>query len=374
MVVQSAACGVGAVRVVFRTDASIQIGSGHVMRCLALAEALRIKGASCSFICRLHSGHLVDHIRFKGFDVYTLPLVKKVKGDGESHPYAYWLGASQAEDAAACVSVLKEIQPDWLVVDHYGLDRQWEEITAPWARKCFVIDDLANRPHSCDLLLDQNLGRVSECYKNRVQADCKVLTGPSYALLRSEFSGLRQFSISRRAEGLIEHILVSLGGVDDSDFTSQVLEALALSSLPLTVSIDIVMGAKSPHLQKVRKLAAKLPWSTEVLVGVDDMATKMAKADFSIGAAGGTSWERCCVGLPTIMIVMAENQVSGAKALASSESVILLDPELPIRAQLPAVVASLMDGDLLQHMSWNALKVTDGEGTSRVIEHMRNLL
>ncbi len=151
-----------AMRVVFRADASLNIGSGHVMRCLTLANALRESGASCFFVCREHPGNLLELIREQGFEAIGLPLPKTFESLHGKHSssrltYAGWLGDSWQRDAEQTLAALNGELADWLVVDHYALDSAWEESLRPACRRLLVIDDLADRDHRCDLLLDQNL-------------------------------------------------------------------------------------------------------------------------------------------------------------------------------------------------------------------------
>ena len=186
-------------KITFRTDASLQIGTGHVMRCLTLADALAARGAYCQFICRAHDGNLIEFIRRKGLTAHPLPAGAALPRSPTDPTHAAWLGATQAEDAEACAPILAAQRPDWLIVDHYALDARWERALAPHYRKLMVIDDLADRPHSCDLLLDQTFGRDAADYRPLVPADCRLLCGSHYALLRPEFAALRPYSLQRRA-------------------------------------------------------------------------------------------------------------------------------------------------------------------------------
>ena len=186
--------------VVFRVDASIQIGIGHVMRCLTLAEELSKAGRECLFVSRLFAGNLVHFVRNKGFDVLTLPLpeAEHVHVDGEPS-HSHWRGVNWEVDAQQTKEAIAGRVVDWLVVDHYGLWKPWEIELQAFCRNIFVIDDLADREHVCDLLLDQNAGRASKDYKKLVNNSTILLIGPRYALLRTEFSSLRDESLSRRA-------------------------------------------------------------------------------------------------------------------------------------------------------------------------------
>lgn len=407
----------------FRTDASLRMGSGHVMRCLTLADALKAQGADCHFISREHPGHLVDVIRQRGYKVNCLisgmsqpesvrpepveglllcaqgferlspngergkvngivapvpPTQAAIKSIVEEAPsqrqepaHATWLGSTWQADAQETAAILANLQPDWLVVDHYALDQRWEEVLAPHYRKLLVIDDLADRPHHCDLLLDQNLGSQPEHYPQWVPAHCRVLTGPHYALLRPEFAALRSYSLQRRqAQPALRQLLITMGGVDQPNATGRVLEVLKTCALPADCHITVVMGLTAPWLQNVRKLAAQMPWPTEVVVNVNDMAQRMADSDFAIGAAGSTSWERCCLGLPTLMVVLAENQQLSAQALESARAARLIGGVSDIAIQLPLAVRELINLDCQMQMSLAASAITDGQGVEKILQAM----
>ena len=349
-------------KVLFRTDASIQIGTGHVMRCLTLADALAAKGAQCTFICRQHAGNLIEYIRNKGHAVNSLHM-----GTGADADLAHseWLGATQAQDAQACASTTATLQPDWLVVDHYALDARWESALAKHCGQVMVIDDLADRPHACQVLLDQTFGRNAKDYRPLVPDDCTLLCGSTYALLRPEFAALRPYSLQRRVQPKLKHLLVTLGGVDKDNVTAQVLNALRGCPLPADCEITVVMGATAPWLAAVQQQAQTMAWPTTVRVGVSNMAQLMADSDLAIGAAGATSWERCCLGLPSILVVLADNQASIAAALANAGAVVQLElPDLPrLLAQIPAASG---DPAALTSMSQAASKICNGEGAERV--------
>lgn len=378
--------GVRAITVAFRVDASLQIGTGHVMRCLTLADALKAQGAQCHFLCREHPGNLIGQIKSKGHRVHTLtssnpgestesPAVSqaanKRTGQSGEPAHAHWLGTTQEEDAASCATILIRIEPDWLVVDHYALDERWEQAATPAKAKLMVIDDLADRPHSCDLLLDQNLGRANSDYEPLVPARCTVLTGPSYALLRPEFAQQRPCSLARRRTPALEHVLITMGGIDRDNATGRVLEALKAAKLPKSCRITVVMGAQAPWLQSVRRVARTMPWPTQVQVNIPDMAGLMAQADLAIGAAGSTSWERCCLGLPTLMMALAENQIFIADNLHRRNVAISLGDVSQAPSNLCSVIAKLKSHPgSLTDISSSAAAIVDGTGTATIVKHL----
>lgn len=351
---------------VFRTDASIEIGTGHVMRCLTLADALAAKGARCTFICREHEGNLIELIGRKGHEVHSLSI-----GQGADTDLAHgsWLGATQAQDAQVCTPLLESLRPEWLVVDHYALDVRWENFLAHHCGQLMVIDDLADRQHTCSALLDQTFGRHPNDYRHLVTDDCTLLCGSSYALLRPEFSTLRSYSLQRRATPKLKHLLINMGGVDKDNVTKQVLDALKGCPLDADCEITVVMGATAPWLTLVEQEAQAMPWPTTVRSGVKNMAQLMADSDLAIGAAGATSWERCCLGLPTVMMILAKNQQHAARLLEKAKAVRILDLGPELQNQLAQFFSEINSSDAcLELLRDNASEINDGKGCEQVTD------
>jgi UDP-2,4-diacetamido-2,4,6-trideoxy-beta-L-altropyranose hydrolase len=360
------------IRIAFRTDASLQIGTGHVMRCLTLAESLREEGAQCHFICRLHQGNLIEQIAQKGFIVKILPVNATASGSSNTsrNEYTSWLGADWETDAAQSKGSVGNTIYDWLIVDHYALDEQWENAMRQSCRRLMVIDDLADRRHDCDLLLDQNLGRNEGHYRELVSENSTTLTGPKYALLRPEFAALRDYSLQRRTEPRLNRLLISMGGVDQANTTGQALEALKGCPLPDDLHITVVMGPNAPWLTQVKFLSDQMPQQTEVKVNVQNMAHLMAESDLAIGAAGSTSWERCCLGVPSIITVVAENQRESAIALERKGCVKLIDSNNITPNHLNSIFNSFIIGNDLMRMTQSSRSVVDGRGTNRVLQKL----
>ena len=370
-----------AMRVVFRVDASVQMGTGHVMRCLTLADALRGQGAECHFICRAHAGNLIPHIQGKGYTVHVLPESAGNQGAAADFSnaasgapplaHARWLGATQQQDAAECEPLLRRLRPGWLVVDHYALDASWESALRPYCDRLMVIDDLADRRHLCDLLLDQTFGRNQDDYLPWIPSDSALLCGAQYALLRPEFAVLRLSSLKHRASPELKRLLIAMGGIDQTNATGQVLEALKRTSLPTSCSIAVVMGANAPWLAEVRRLAGGLPWTVDICVNVDNMAQLMADSDLAIGAAGSTAWERCCLGLPTAMVVLADNQQQVAKGLERAGAAWVLYDGRRIVDELPNVLAVAIASPMARAAaSRAAARIVDGRGVEAVVRHL----
>ena len=366
--------------VVFRVDASLEIGTGHVMRCLTLADALSDEDTICTFITRLHDGNLIDVIQRRGYVVHVLSTADEgnlgLKGDytqdtsSFTAPY-HWLGATQIQDAEMCIPHLVALQPDWLISDHYALDAVWDLALAPYYRKLMVIDDLADRRHECDLLLDQTYGRDPEDYRDLVPDRCRLLCGSEYALLRPEFAALRAQSLARRAATWqLKHLLISLGGVDRDNVTGKVLRALRTSALPSDCRISVVLGPTAPWFLDVQNEARKMPWSTEVLVDVREMAKLMAESDLAIGAAGSTSWERCCLGLPSLVLVLAKNQLPGAVELQKVGAAVVVETQQQITIFLKRLQVEDSVTEILTKLSEVAASVADGKGCQRTVKHL----
>ncbi len=310
-------------KVVFRTDASLQIGSGHVMRCLTLADALKDQGAQCHFVSREHPGHLLELIRQRGHSVTALQAGKVIAGamveDHTRQPvHAAWLGCDWQTDARQTGVILADLQPDWLVVDHYALDQRWEEALATRYRRLLVIDDLADRPHTCDLLFDQNFGRTVIDYERLLTVHCRLLLGSAHALLRPEFAARRATSLARRAANGVRHFLIQMGGIDQHNYTGEALSVLRECDLPVDTRINVVLSRDAPAIDAVMRLAAAMKYPTTVMVGVGNMAKLMEESDLAIGSGGGATYERIYMGLPSILRPTAANQIEHLRKMAAA--------------------------------------------------------
>lgn len=361
-------------KIAFRADASTDIGTGHVMRCLTLARALSARGHDCRFLCRDLPGHMADRIGAE-FPVTLLPAPVPGLALPDAPDHAAWAGVPATQDAAETRAAAADA--DVLVVDHYAFDARWEIAARRFGTRLVAIDDLADRAHACDLLVDPNFGRFPRDYDALMPEGAERLMGTTYALLRPEFAAARDAALARRG-GPLREILIAMGGVDRDDATGTVLRALAGIARPTGLRVTVVMGAAAPHLGTVTALAATLPFDCEVLSGVSDMAGLMARADLAIGAAGGTAWERCALGLPTLMVVLADNQIDGTAALDRAGAGLALgradDAGMPGR--LAAALDQLSDPANLAAMSARAATICDGKGAERVvsaIEHPMRL-
>jgi len=335
-------------KVAFRADASIGLGSGHVMRCLTLADALQARGSQTRFLCRQQPGHLGDLIRSRGHALDWLPD-----------------SGADAEDSAAALAA--DAPWDWLVVDHYALGADWEWAQRGLAKNILAIDDLADRAHGCDLLLDQNLQETGR-YDARLPADCRLLIGPRYALLRPQFAAARRRQAVRT--GRVRRLLVFFGGADAGGETLKALAALELLGRN-GPEVDVVIGQANPYHVAIAAACRALPGAV-LHRQVEDMARLMTAADLFLGAGGGSSWERCCLGLPALVLATASNQIAQSTALAQTGAQLYLGPARAVNAtHLARALASLIDlPDLLIHMARQGQSLVDGLGAPRVADHL----
>lgn len=369
-------------RVVFRVDGSAQIGTGHVMRCLTLADALFRRGIQSQFLCRNLEDGLEQWIRGAGHRLTRLPT----DGPTPSHQQLYgeWLGTTQEHDAGTVLTALggrDEPSPLAVVVDHYGLDHVWEAIVH--SRKqvpILAIDDLGRR-HDCDFLLDTTFGKCPADYAGLVPSDCRLMIGSEFALLRPDFARVRSTVLERQdrdfAAGTpVRNVVASMGGADPGDATGFVLDALA----PLATKYDFQLHALvGPAYSHYEDLDDRVKRSSDRIIAhrnVRDVAALLGGMDLCIGAAGTSSWERCCVGLPTINVVLAENQRTIANVLSSTGAVSDggdLSGGWEVSSsetanQLKSCLLLLINNrDNRRKMSEAARKITDGYGPMRVI-------
>ncbi len=281
--------------IVFRADASINIGSGHIMRCLTLAGEFRNNGGEITFICRELSGNLISLIKSKGYSVCSLSWQ-------DDNTIFNWY-----KDVSETINTLdsKDIKADLLIVDHYQLDSQWESEIRDYTKNIMVIDDLADRNHDCDVLLDQNYYCDFESrYDSLVSEGCLKLLGPSYLLLRQEYTLARENLLSRNGE--IKQILVFFGSSDIEGFTLTVLRAIESIKL-LDINILVVVGNSNPNRKEVERYCSGVS-NMSFFCQVDNMAELMTNSDLAIGAGGASMWERCFLGLPSITVILADNQ------------------------------------------------------------------
>jgi UDP-2,4-diacetamido-2,4,6-trideoxy-beta-L-altropyranose hydrolase len=338
--------------IVFRADSSEIIGSGHIMRCLVLAEELRGKGFKIFFITRNHPGNINNYIKKNNFKLYVLPSVPNKKQNLKG--YEIWLNASQKLDAEETINIIKDKDVECLIVDHYALDQAWGRELRPYTKKILVVDDMANREFDCDILLNQNLGCTEKDYLDKVPSNCQLLLGTEYAMLRKEFSEIREKAIAKRLKTtIITNILVSIGGSDPYDLTYNILK-----EVDEIFNTTVVIGSSWPHKEKIQNYSKAK--NIEVIVDASNMAKLMFEADIAIGAGGSTSWERCCLALPTLLYVTADNQKMIAKELEKNGAVMLVNS---LKKDLKLIADNI---ELWQSMSDASSKVCNGLGVNKI--------
>jgi len=353
--------------IAFRVDASNQIGTGHIMRCLTLADGLRKHNAQARFVSRHMPAYLQEMLASKG---YEFVLLRDAHNDEKLDElmHASWLGVSQSRDAADTIRALEDQSWDWMVVDHYALDARWEIKLRRAAKHILAIDDIADRQHDCDVLLDQNLySDMGSRYTGKVPVYCHLLLGPQYALIREEFRKLHSQATPRRDINF--NIIVFLGGVDSNNFTGHVVEALSKVKNQ-GLHVDVVIGLQHPCREEIEIACKRNNFNCHVQT--ERMAELMAKADLAIGAGGSSSWERCCLGLPALLVALADNQVNIARELDSYGAGIYIGKaEKVSTSNIQHSIENLITSEgKLKALSEKAYSLVDGSGVDRVCQLM----
>lgn len=355
----------------FRVDASNVIGTGHVMRCLALAYRLRHAGDTVFFFCRELPGNLCNDLEARGFSVFRLigDEMEVTTMHGNQCNYAAWLGTTWQLDALKTYSLLEPLAPlDWLVVDHYAIDACWEKILRPLTKKILVIDDLFDRQHDADILVNQNIvGGFEESYQALLPDYCHQLLGPRYALLQNHYQELRNRTPPRN--GKVNRILIYFGGVDAPNLTGRSLEALRAVGQG-GLHIDVVLPLAGIHRELVVKLAESMSGVT-IHDNLPSLAKLLASADLAIGAGGTTSWERLCLGLPSVIITLADNQVMIAESLQANNLSYWLGHHDEVSIEtIGNALHSLLLQDDIHDWSARCRATVDGKGVDRIYEFM----
>jgi UDP-2,4-diacetamido-2,4,6-trideoxy-beta-L-altropyranose hydrolase len=327
--------------IVFRADGGPATGAGHVMRTLALASAFRDGGWSVGFAATEETFASVAALN--GWPLERLALGPDAAGESDAMRRR-WPGGA-----------------DILVVDHYGRDAALERTCRGWARRIVVIDDLADRPHDADVLVD--VANPPEAYRGLVPKACAVLTGPDYAIVNGAFRAARARALARRGSATVERILVSFGQIDALNATQRALAALAAAGF--AGEVDVVLGRAAPHLDAVRAAAGP---STRLHVDADNMSELMTMADLAIGAGGVTALERCCLGLPSALVTVANNQREIVALLASAGAAVSAgDMDDGLEARLAGALKDVLKNATARTaMAKVAAELVDGRGVERI--------
>lgn len=349
-----------------RADASMHIGSGHIMRCLVLAKALQKNGHYVCFVTRPQQSDMVEFLIQERINVVMLaaPLTPLIPTD--TADYAAWLQVSELDDAENTIALIDDI--DLMIVDHYGINIEWEQrVKTQLHCPIMVIDDLV-RPHNADIVLDQTLSRKVSDYTLMAK---QVLTGCQFALLAPRFAELRQQTSCKQlasSHAGKPKVLISMGGIDNPNATFQTLQCLnLLSSKPF---VTVLLSQRSPHFEQVRAFCQlRSTWITHIEFTYT-MPELMLEHDLSIGAPGSTSWERACLGLPSIVIPLADNQQQICAILESSGAVLRVELDHIDTELLPAYHHILGHWTKFQQVN---LSLCDGLGTQRVVHCIEQL-
>lgn len=314
------------------------------MRCLALASAFAARGSRVAFASSAETFKTVSALAASSYD--------KIAVSGTS-----------ADEAGQIADKVKPERP-LLVADHYGLDAEFERQCRTFAARIAVVDDLANRAHDADLLVDSGAASA-EVYASLVPADCSVLAGPAYAIVHPDYTLAREAALPRRDGRQVSRILISFGQADTGNATALALDAIEASGFG--GAIDVVLGQSAPHLSAIRRRAKG---RITLHVNATNMPALIATSDLGIGAGGVTAWERCCLGLPSVMFAIAGNQrnIIG-KISAAGAGTDAGDASPDAKARLTGAIQELISsGEARVTMAKAAAALVDGEGARRIVD------
>ncbi|MEZ5357632.1 MAG: UDP-2,4-diacetamido-2,4,6-trideoxy-beta-L-altropyranose hydrolase [Candidatus Zixiibacteriota bacterium] len=361
-------------KVYFRTDSSDVLASGHLERCLTLADYLKNEQEhECIFICREHTGNIDRKVTQHNHQLIELPAPPSIPPD-KLTPLERYLGLKTSKDIGQTGSHLNNItDKDWIITDHYGIDAVWEHDIHSRNGNPFImaIDDKADRHHYCDILLDHNCNEDKERYDVHLKkGGCAKLLGPEYAILRQEFYDARDNL--RKRDGELERIFVFYGGVDIDNATLKTLKAIHLSNLK-DLRIDVLIGAENPHKMAIEEYAGHMH-ACHIHQSVREISSFMTKADIAFGGGGVTALERAFLGLPTFVIILADNQRPGTECLANAGAVWNLgdNDDLDIET-IKLAIDFQVTNDALREMSAAAFRVF-GKSKKRGVEKIYNAM
>lgn len=337
-------------KIIFRVDASVNIGAGHVLRCLVLARELRSKGCNIIFSCIKYEGNLIQKIIENGFSI---------------------IEANENNDPIQFKRILKknEIIPNWIIIDSYDIGLEYESSLRDGMTRIMIIDDLLNRKHECDLFLDQNYGEKPKSYNRCTNTDCRMLLGPKYALIREQF---RNVKTRKRGHDNQVKLFVFMGGSDSTNETVKVLLALQKYKGKKNIFANVIIGSINPRREEIKQISRRMK-NIKLSIDVSDMAALMNGADLAIGAGGTANWERISLGIPSIVIITAENQKYFNEELYRDGYLLKLYDHNEITSEKIAEDLSYIIGSVdLKGQSKNISNLVDGLGAVRVAEALLN--
>lgn len=356
-------------RVVFRVDASHQIGTGHVVRCLTLAKGLRMRNVECFFLTKEHKGHLLDLIKKSGFTILLLSnSVNDYHPTKKDPEHASWLGGDWKKDSDQARLLLADISVDLLIVDHYSIDFRWEKSLRNVAKRIMVIDDLSDRVHDCDILLDQNYYKNHKNrYFEKIPHQCITMLGPKYALLDEKFKSVHKKVKVRK--GRVKRIFVFFGGVDKDKYTLRFVRILQEFRF-LNIHVDCIIGSQNPSKDKI--VLECIRYGFDYHIQTNKISEIMSKSDLAICAGGVITWERICCLLPAIVITTANNQIEPLKEIKDLGLIYYLghkwvNVNKVIRDE---VYQAILDVSSSKNIILNKALDVDGLGVERVVSRI----
>ncbi len=350
-------------RVIFRVDASEKIGNGHFYRCLSLAEGLIERGAETQFICKDLDRNLNDLLKDKSIPVLSLINTKK-KSELNNESYADWLGISQKEDAEETICALQGSKPDYLIVDHYALDAKWEGQIKKHVKRLILIDDLAEKQHLCDIVINQGYFSAKEDYLKLIPENCQLLLGPDYVLLSAAYKQALKKMVVR--QGKLEHLLIFFTAGDDNGETLKALKGLSQGFK--FSHVDVVVGKNNYDSDDIKNICIHQGWQFHCQI--DYMAELILEADLVIGSAGANSWERCVLGAPALVTIMADNQQANATALEKMNAIVCIGDYKSTSPETYRNALLKINNNKLQAMSSSAGKLIDTNGVDRICDYL----
>lgn len=340
-------------KLVFRVDASIQIGTGHVMRCLALAQAWQEAGGQPIFAMSTEAQALKSRLQSEGMEIINLSVQM-----------------GSAEDAKKTATLAQHLGANWVVVDGYHFGAEYQQIIKNFGLNLLFFDDYGHASHYyADIVLNQNISASESLYANR-EPYIQLLLGTRYALLRREFWQWRGWKREMSADA--RKILVTLGGSDPDNVTLKVIQALQAVEIDGLEAV-VVVGGSNPHYEQLQSAAEKSRFPIRLERNATNMPELMAWADVAITAGGSTTWELAFMGLPSIILVVADNQKAIAEKLDALGVAVNLGwhEDVAVAHIVRAIIQILLSSETRTEMSIREQELIDGEGTARVLMHLK---
>ena len=340
-----------------RVDSGSDVGLGHVMRCFALAESINTMNFNVYFISKKIRGNIIKRIENDGYKVFHLnsKVLKSSKLDWKM-------------DALETTKIIQRFknEKNLLLVDNYELSKMWETSLKSVVDKIIIIDDFSNRSHNCNLFIDQNLHTGKIDRNKKYSKNCKKLLGPKYALLRNEFAENRK-NVKNRS-GKINRILISFGGSDEKNQTLISLKAIKKLAGE-KINVDVIVGEPNKNKTKIKKICSSIENLT-YYQQPKNIAKIMKRADLAIGAGGIITWERCCLGLPSIVSIVSKNQEDMVNAVSRKGCLINLGKAERLTSEDYLNAIKNLNPGKLVHMQKKCMKLVDGKGAERVAKQI----